>query len=696
MQKFINLLVEHWEQGIGIGLILYEIIARLLKTEKSHSILNFVFKILNFVIPNLNKDGGRHPIKPLLILILMMAFASVSVAQNNSVFKGAVSINTDSTTFKTYVANQQTSYGNLGALYYNEQTNKWRIYGNSVWSDLGVGGGGGGSAFWPLAGTGTITNDVIMDGTLFDFTETWDDVISTYSGYVLSVNNDLTINALNDIQIQSDNNFDIAAALGLNITGNLIDIQATTGNLALSTAGNFSIQGIGASIIQSDDEIRVEATNGIIFDNSIQLSITNSVPITQFSSPINNFNNGSVNFGVGVTDVNFESGNFNIWNPARTFKYNFVTGNIAANRTVTYPTFTVTNNNLLGSATADIVGTRVPFYSGSTGITSTDAGFTFSTTNDVLTVGRLVTLSTTTTPAIGVGSFAGDPSSLANGDLWYNSTSNNLRCRINGASVSLGAGGGITNTAAANEIAKSDGTNLVPSGIFSTTAGNILLGNSTGAGTQRTITPQGSGADISTRIDGKGSSGVSLLHGNGTSSFAVGASSYAYTIASGASYTSSTTSTLFADNTGAQTFTIGASTTGIADGEGNNIIIQAGSGNNSSGNNNGGNLTLQSGASLGSGTSGDVIIETRSTGGTLMINDGSNEQMGLAVLVGGTVTVNNTKVTANSRIFLTTQILGGTIGIQYISARVAGTSFTITSSNVLDTSSVGWLIIEPN
>ncbi len=43
---------------------------------------------------------------------------------------------------------------------------------------------------------------------------------------------------------------------------------------------------------------------------------------------------------------------------------------------------------------------------------------------------------------INVGAHTADPSTLINGDLWYDSTNNLLRARINGASVSLGAGGG--------------------------------------------------------------------------------------------------------------------------------------------------------------------------------------------------------------------------------------------------------------
>lgn len=78
------------------------------------------------------------------------------------------------------------------------------------------------------------------------------------------------------------------------------------------------------------------------------------------------------------------------------------------------------------------------------------------------------------------------------------------------------------------------------------------------------------------------------------------------------------------------------------------------------------------------------------------LEDGSNKAMGVATLVGGTVTVANTKVTANSRIFLTSQTDGGAPGSLRISARVAGTSFTITSTSGTDTSTVAYMILEPD
>lgn len=63
-----------------------------------------------------------------------------------------------------------------------------------------------------------------------------------------------------------------------------------------------------------------------------------------------------------------------------------------------------------------------------------------------------------TNPGFNVGSLSGDPSTPTNGDMWYDSSGNKLRARINGASVDLGAGGGgsknwafISTTTASNQ-----------------------------------------------------------------------------------------------------------------------------------------------------------------------------------------------------------------------------------------------------
>lgn len=90
---------------------------------------------------------------------------------------------------------------------------------------------------------------------------------------------------------------------------------------------------------------------------------------------------------------------------------------------------------------------------------------------------------------------------------------------------------------------------------------------------------------------------------------------------------------------------------------------------------------------------GSVDVQTAGQG--LKVAEGANAKQGVATLVAGTVTVATTAVTANSRILLTVQTVAGTQGTVTVTARTAGTSFTITSTNVADTSTVAWEIIEP-
>ena len=88
-------------------------------------------------------------------------------------------------------------------------------------------------------------------------------------------------------------------------------------------------------------------------------------------------------------------------------------------------------------------------------------------------------------------------------------------------------------------------------------------------------------------------------------------------------------------------------------------------------------------------------ISSIATGAGYRTREGANCKQGTATLVAGAATVANTAVTANSRIFLTSQADGGTPGFLRVSARTAGTSFTITSSSNTDTSTVAYEIFEP-
>jgi hypothetical protein len=98
-------------------------------------------------------------------------------------------------------------------------------------------------------------------------------------------------------------------------------------------------------------------------------------------------------------------------------------------------------------------------------------------------------------------------------------------------------------------------------------------------------------------------------------------------------------------------------------------------------------------AQIGSSDS-DLVAGLAGKG--LRVKEGTNAKMGTLTLNGATaVPVPTTAVTATSRIFLTIQAPGGTpAGIAYVSARTAGTSFSV-KGVAGDTSTVAWLIVEP-
>ena len=105
----------------------------------------------------------------------------------------------------------------------------------------------------------------------------------------------------------------------------------------------------------------------------------------------------------------------------------------------------------------------------------------------------------------------------------------------------------------------------------------------------------------------------------------------------------------------------------------------------------GGSVTFAPNVPLG--VNGGVDISGAGYG--LAVAEGTNAKQGVATLSAGTVVVANTSVTATSRIFLTTNTPGGTPGWLQVSARTAGTSFTILSSSSTDTSVVAYEIFQP-
>jgi len=92
--------------------------------------------------------------------------------------------------------------------------------------------------------------------------------------------------------------------------------------------------------------------------------------------------------------------------------------------------------------------------------------------------------------------------------------------------------------------------------------------------------------------------------------------------------------------------------------------------------------------------SADLRLETVGRG--IRVAEGTGAKMGVATLNGTTgVVVSTGAAKTTSRIFLTTQTPGGTVGTPIVVSRVNNTSFTIRSTAAGDTSTVAWLIMDP-
>lgn len=92
-----------------------------------------------------------------------------------------------------------------------------------------------------------------------------------------------------------------------------------------------------------------------------------------------------------------------------------------------------------------------------------------------------------------------------------------------------------------------------------------------------------------------------------------------------------------------------------------------------------------------------TALNLNAAGSGLFIKQGTNATFGTVTLsgAGASAIIYSTKVTASSVIMLTNNATGGTLGVVGITARTASVSATVASSVATDTSTIGWIIVEP-
>lgn len=89
----------------------------------------------------------------------------------------------------------------------------------------------------------------------------------------------------------------------------------------------------------------------------------------------------------------------------------------------------------------------------------------------------------------------------------------------------------------------------------------------------------------------------------------------------------------------------------------------------------------------------NLTVDTLKKNQTYASNS-TNQGMDRCTLVSGTCTIANTQIRLSTNVFCFEQTQGGTIGSIGVSARNSGVNYTITSSNVLDTSVVACILVQ--
>jgi len=144
------------------------------------------------------------------------------------------------------------------------------------------------------------------------------------------------------------------------------------------------------------------------------------------------FNPGAINAGINVGIVGSDPTNVtngDLW-------YNSTTNRLMTRKNgVTQPVGDMVADGPYSNTARRLI------YEGTAPFTTFRAGISVSPSNGSLIYNpnnRQTFSPGATTPGVNVGSVSPDPSTPINGDLWYNSTTNQLFARINGVNVSLG------------------------------------------------------------------------------------------------------------------------------------------------------------------------------------------------------------------------------------------------------------------
>lgn len=264
--------------------------------------------------------------------------------------------------------------------------------------------------------------------------------------------------------------------------------------------------------------------------------------------------------------------------------------------------FAATTSAQLAGVLSDETGSGLAVFGTSPTLTTPTISGAISFPDDV----RQTFNPGTTNAGLNVGSLAGDPSTPANGDLWYDSTANELTARINGANVALGSGGGGGITIGTTTITSGTNTRLPynNAGVYGEISGFTSDGTNVtaGSGNLRATLPQ-----FTTGIrDANGN----LMLGFSPTASATESITVANNTATNAVGLTATTSAAAASTQAGNGFNVTAApaiagTTNAGAAAGGSVRITAGNAARlTSGNANGGSVVLIDGTGIGTGVRG--------------------------------------------------------------------------------------------
>lgn len=519
---------------------------------------------------------------------------------------------------------------------------------------------------------------------------------------------------------------DVKCVKIIRVTNGTLSCTGTTCTITISGGGGGSPGGADTNV-QFNDSASFGGNSGFVYDKTSKISLG----VAGASVGAIGFRNATSGT-ITLQPVTGALGTVTLSLPAATDTLvGKATTDILSNKTLASPS--VTGNISAATTSLLFFGSNYYRYINGTGPamydTTTDKILTFNVQS--LTGNRTVTWPDTaltvaginvannwsagvkqtfapngTTAGINVGSVAGDPSAPANGDLWYDSTANELTARINGANVALGAGSsGIT-----------VGTTTVTSGtatrLFYETAGNVVgqvsgvtsdgTNVTAGSGNLRATSPRITTSILDTNgntllgITANGSATEYITIANNTATNAVSLTASSPTVA--ASAQAGTPFNLTASPAIAGNVNVGAAA-------GGNVTITAGNAARlTSGNANGGNINLTTGAGIGTGTRGQVLLTAGNAGSApaLAFTGNTNYGFDLSGTTPGIVAAGSLVMYwgASNAVFNTTGtfFIGGTADTGFTrsgtaTTRLVGNGFLIGASGSIGTSGVGVLAI---